>query len=68
MRSPHRRGGGPIQDLTNGQGADATIITIGVVTSEQVGQGFSSIRKGGTVVVTGMGKKTEVGIPARCSS
>ena len=53
-----------IQDLTNGQGADATIITIGVVTSEHVGQGFSSIRKGGTLVVTGMGKKTEIGIPA----
>ncbi len=57
-RGPH------IQDLTNGQGADATIITIGVVTSEHVGQGFSSIRKGGTLVVTGMGKKTEIGIPA----
>lgn len=53
-----------VQDFTNGQGADATIITIGVVTSEDVGHGFSSIRKGGTLVVTGMGKKSEVGIPA----
>jgi NDMA-dependent alcohol dehydrogenase len=53
-----------VQDFTNGQGADATIITIGVVTSSHVGQGFSSIRKGGTVVVTGMGNKDEMGIPA----
>jgi len=53
-----------IRDFTNGQGADATIITIGVVTSAHVGQGFSSVRKGGTVVVTGMGNKDETGIPA----
>jgi NDMA-dependent alcohol dehydrogenase len=53
-----------IRDLTNGQGADATIITVGVITSEHVGQGFTSIRKGGTVVVTGMGNKDETGIPA----
>ena len=52
-----------VADLTNGQGADATIITIGVVTSSHVGEGFSSIRKGGTLVVTGMGKMSEVGIP-----
>jgi S-(hydroxymethyl)glutathione dehydrogenase/alcohol dehydrogenase len=52
-----------VRDLTNGQGADATVITIGVVTSAHVGDGFSSIRKGGTVVVTGMGKMSEVGIP-----
>jgi S-(hydroxymethyl)glutathione dehydrogenase/alcohol dehydrogenase len=52
-----------VSDFTNGQGADATIITIGVVTSAHVGEGFSSIRKGGTVVVTGMGKMNEVGIP-----
>jgi NDMA-dependent alcohol dehydrogenase len=49
--------------LTNGQGADATIVTIGVVTSEHLGQGFSTIRKGGTLVVTGMGKMSEVGVP-----
>ena len=52
-----------VRDFTNGQGADATIITIGVVTSADVGVAFSSVRKGGTVVVTGMGSKTEIGIP-----
>jgi NDMA-dependent alcohol dehydrogenase len=52
-----------VQDFTNGQGADAAIITIGVVTSAHVADGFAAIRKGGVVVVTGMGKKTEVGIP-----
>jgi S-(hydroxymethyl)glutathione dehydrogenase/alcohol dehydrogenase len=52
-----------VRDLTNGQGADATIITIGVVTGAHVGDGFSSIRKGGVVVVTGMGKMAESGLP-----
>ncbi len=49
--------------LTNGQGADAAIVTIGVVTSEHLGQGFAAIRKGGTLVVTGLGKMTEIGVP-----
>jgi S-(hydroxymethyl)glutathione dehydrogenase/alcohol dehydrogenase len=52
-----------VRELTNGQGADAAIVTIGVVTSADVADAFTSIRKGGTVVVTGMGKKTEIGIP-----
>lgn len=43
------------QELTNGQGADATIITIGRTTPEHVNQAVDSIRKAGTVVVTGVG-------------
>jgi NDMA-dependent alcohol dehydrogenase len=51
------------KSVTNGQGADSAIVTIGVVHGEHVGQAFSAIRKAGTVVVTGLGDLTEVGIP-----
>jgi NDMA-dependent alcohol dehydrogenase len=51
------------KSVTNGQGADSAIVTIGVVRGEHVGQAFSAIRKAGTVVVTGLGDLTEVGIP-----
>jgi NDMA-dependent alcohol dehydrogenase len=44
--------------FTNGQGADATIVTVGVTTPEHVSQAFASIRKAGTVVVTGVGDIT----------
>jgi S-(hydroxymethyl)glutathione dehydrogenase/alcohol dehydrogenase len=50
------------KSLTNGQGADSAIVTVGVIRSEHVGQAFASIRKGGTVVVTAVGS-SEVGIP-----
>jgi NDMA-dependent alcohol dehydrogenase len=43
------------QQFTNGQGADQTIITVGVVKPEHVGQAMASIRKAGTVVVTALG-------------
>jgi NDMA-dependent alcohol dehydrogenase len=49
--------------FTNGQGADSAIITVGVTTGEHVAQGFSAIRKGGTVVVTGIGDLMAVGLP-----
>jgi S-(hydroxymethyl)glutathione dehydrogenase/alcohol dehydrogenase len=51
------------QSITNGQGADSAIVTIGVVTGDHVAQAMASIRKGGTVVVTGIGKMTDVGAP-----
>ncbi|MDJ0362716.1 NDMA-dependent alcohol dehydrogenase [Rhodococcus sp. H29-C3] len=51
------------RSLTNGQGADAAIVTIGVTTGEHIAQAFSSIRKAGVCVVTGLGKMTDVGIP-----
>lgn len=43
------------QSVTNGQGADSAIVTTGVLTSEHVAEAFASIRKAGTVVVTGLG-------------
>lgn len=48
---------------TNGQGADVSIVTIGITKPEHVGNAFASIRKQGTVVVTGLGDITEVGVP-----
>ena len=49
--------------VTQGQGADSAIVTVGVVRGEHVGQAFGAIRKAGTVVVTGLGDATEVGLP-----
>ncbi|QLL06364.1 NDMA-dependent alcohol dehydrogenase [Mycobacterium vicinigordonae] len=49
--------------LTNGQGADATIVTVGVLESEDIAVAFSSIRKAGTVVVTALGDMTTMNIP-----
>ena len=51
------------KSFTNGQGADSTIVTVGVTTGEHVAQGFASIRKGGTVVVTGVGDAAATNLP-----
>lgn len=51
-----------IQQLTNGVGADKAIVTVGVVDSTVVGQAFEAIRKGGTVVVTGLSDPTKTTI------
>jgi S-(hydroxymethyl)glutathione dehydrogenase/alcohol dehydrogenase len=51
------------RSLTNGQGADAAIVTVGVLSGEHLGQAFAAIRKAGTLVVTAVGKEREVGIP-----
>ena len=51
------------KECTNGQGADSAIVTIGVVKPEHVAQAFAAIRKAGTVVVTGLGAATDMGIP-----
>ena len=54
------------QSLTNGQGADSAIVTTGVFKKEHAAEAFSSIRKAGTVVVTGLGNIAEstVEVPA----
>jgi NDMA-dependent alcohol dehydrogenase len=51
------------RSITNGQGADATIVTVGVVKGEHVAQALASIRKAGTVVLTGLGDITTPGAP-----
>jgi S-(hydroxymethyl)glutathione dehydrogenase/alcohol dehydrogenase len=49
--------------LTDGQGADVAIVTVGVVSGEIVAEAFAAIRKQGSVVVTALGKLAEVGVP-----
>lgn len=51
------------RSLTNGQGADATIVTIGIINGDHVAQALDSIRKAGTVVLTGLGDITRAGAP-----
>ena len=51
------------QELTNGQGADNVIVTIGVTRSEHIGQAFNAVRKGGTVAVVGLGPLSDQSIP-----
>jgi S-(hydroxymethyl)glutathione dehydrogenase/alcohol dehydrogenase len=51
------------KSVTNGQGADAAIVTTGVIRGDHVAQAFASVRKAGIVVVTALGKAAEVGIP-----
>jgi alcohol dehydrogenase (nicotinoprotein) len=48
-----------IQELTRGVGADKAIVTVDVVTSQVVTDAFNAIRKGGTVVVTGLADPTK---------
>ncbi|TVT53937.1 NDMA-dependent alcohol dehydrogenase [Amycolatopsis rhizosphaerae] len=49
------------RDHTAGQGADVAVVTVGVTEGTHVAQAFGSIRKAGTVVVTGAG--ATIGIP-----
>jgi S-(hydroxymethyl)glutathione dehydrogenase/alcohol dehydrogenase len=51
------------RSITNGQGADSTIVSVGVVTSEHLGEAYTTIRKGGTLVVTSAASHELVGIP-----
>ena len=51
------------RSVTNGQGADSAIVTVGVVKGEYVAQAMAAIRKAGTVVVTAVGDITAVGVP-----
>src|SRR5262249_4814149 len=48
-----------ITELTRGVGADKAIVTVGIVTSDVVANAFNAIRKGGTVVVTGLADPTK---------
>ena len=47
------------------QGADAAIVTVGVLQEEHVLAAFEAIRKAGIVVVTAVGRRTErINVPA----
>jgi alcohol dehydrogenase (nicotinoprotein) len=43
-----------ITELTHGVGADQALVTVGTVTEEVISAAFTAIRRGGTVVVTGI--------------
>ncbi len=47
------------RELTRGVGADATVVTVGVVLPEHVGQALAGVHKGGTVVITGVANAAE---------
>ncbi|WP_448809235.1 NDMA-dependent alcohol dehydrogenase [Agromyces bauzanensis] len=51
------------KSITNGQGADKAIVTVGVVSGQDVADAFYSIRKAGTVVLTGITPESERIIP-----
>jgi alcohol dehydrogenase (nicotinoprotein) len=48
-----------VQQLTNGVGADKAIITVDIVNTEVTTAAIHCIRKGGTVVVTGLADPTK---------
>ncbi|MFJ9173810.1 NDMA-dependent alcohol dehydrogenase [Streptomyces sp. NPDC102360] len=50
------------KSLTDGQGADVTIVTIGVVKSEHIQQAYATVRKQGTLVLSGAGSTQDVGL------
>lgn len=52
-----------VRSISNGQGADASIVATGVRTGEHIGEAFAAIRKAGTVVVTGIGPLAAATIP-----
>lgn len=43
-----------ITEVTRGVGADQALVTVGVVDEDVVSSAFAAIRKGGTVIVTGL--------------
>ncbi|RCS63038.1 NDMA-dependent alcohol dehydrogenase [Microbacterium sp. JB110] len=51
------------QSITNGQGADSAILTVGLLSGKDVADAFYAIRKAGTVVVTAIAPSSEQVIP-----
>ncbi|MGA7050383.1 MAG: NDMA-dependent alcohol dehydrogenase, partial [Mycobacterium sp.] len=52
-----------VRELTHGVMADRVVITAGVVPADLIPIGMMLIRKGGTCVVTGMTKLTDLSVP-----
>ena len=64
LGATHSAASGPeaqdlVTKLTNGVGADSSIVTVGTVDSTVVEQAFDIIRKGGSVTITGLGPIAE---------
>ncbi|MEW1739965.1 NDMA-dependent alcohol dehydrogenase [Nocardia beijingensis] len=43
------------RSMTNGQGADSAIVSVGVTTGKHIGQALQAVRKAGTCVAVGLG-------------
>jgi S-(hydroxymethyl)glutathione dehydrogenase/alcohol dehydrogenase len=57
-------GWGSVTNMSDARpGADATVVTVGVVTGEHIAEAVASVRKAGTVVLTGTGGMRQAGIP-----
>lgn len=52
-----------VRSVTNGQGADSAIVTVGVIDGQDVADAFNAVRKAGTIVVTAQGSLSTVGMP-----
>jgi alcohol dehydrogenase (nicotinoprotein) len=53
---------GLITDITRGVGADVAVITVSIATAEVVTAAFDAVRKGGTVVLTSVSRRTSMTI------
>jgi NDMA-dependent alcohol dehydrogenase len=51
------------RSLTNGQGADSAILTVGVVKGQDITDALGVIAKGGIVAVTGVGPRKIIDVP-----
>lgn len=51
------------RSVTDWQGADSAIVCVGETTGDHIAEAFRAIRKGGTVVMTGVSDFGRVGIP-----
>jgi len=51
-----------ITELSHGVGADHALVTVGVVTEDVIRAAFTAVRKGGSVVVTGLAGPDQVNI------
>jgi S-(hydroxymethyl)glutathione dehydrogenase/alcohol dehydrogenase len=51
------------RSLTNGQGADAAIVCVGVLAGADIAGAFAAVRKAGTVVVTAAAPAATIGAP-----
>ena len=49
--------------MTNGQGADSCVVSVGVTSGANIADGVDAIRKGGTCVLTGIGNMADANIP-----
>ncbi|MFV9453837.1 NDMA-dependent alcohol dehydrogenase [Rhodococcus sp. NM-2] len=52
-----------VRTVTNGQGADSTIVCVGRTSSEVLGEAYRSVGKAGTLVVTASGSHEAEGLP-----